>query len=507
MANLTPDLPDLFTQFNQLLREKIDPSYLTLKTFVICSAVWFLVPRLWKIFQAFLSPLKAIPGPWLNKLSEWPFVIAITKGQSHSVTLDLHKRYGPIVVLAPGMISISDPQEIRRILVTEDLPKSSIIYVNFRQDPARPTLVSFTDKKAYGVRRRLVSSMFGLRYIRGLQPMMRDCVDVALRRLDSVCAAEGSAVVDVHHLIRSLAVDVIGVTTFGQSFNLVENGHHPLPAKIERGLLLSGIFQFVPWLKGLPGFPSREPYIDEFTRQIVVDRKKELETNPKHDLLQKLVEAVDDSPGSTFRTSDLQDETVILLTAGSETTANAEIFLLMLLAKHPEKLLKLQQEIDTAYPDPTKETTTEIELRYFQACVDETMRLFPAMAAGSPREATQDMMIMGYHVPKGTTIFPTTAVLHLDPQLWDNAEEFVPERWLEMKGHVSEMPYYPFSAGSRNCIGKHFAVQEIYLSVIGLLRRFDLEYLPGQDESTMFRVALQLKAGKYLIKFKPRKGY
>jgi cytochrome P450 len=67
------------------------------------------------------------------------------------------------------------------------------------------------------------------------------------------------------------------------------------------------------------------------------------------------------------------------------------------------------------------------------------------------------------------------------------------------------MPFYPFSAGSRVCIGKYFALQEIYLSVVSLLRRFSLEYVPGQDESTVFRVALQLSAGKYMVKICERR--
>lgn len=436
---------------------------------------------------------------------------AAKDGTSHEWTADLHRRHGPIVVLAPGMIAVSDREEIRRILVTEDWPKASAIYNNFRQNPDRPTLLAFTDKKAYAVRKRMVSSMFGIRYIRGMQPIMRECVNIALKQLADACAASpsGDAVVDIHRLIRSLAVDIIGATTFGQTFDVVKNGSHPLPVKIERSLLLSGIFQFLPWLKGLPWFPTRDPYIDDFTRGIVEKRRETMKTTPRHDLLQTLVEAVDDSPQSPFQTSDLLDEVVVLLTAGSETTANTEIILLMLLAKHPDKLAKLHREIDQFYPDPDRETTAELapQMRYLQACIDETMRLFPAMASGSPRETTENTTALGYHIPKGTTVFPTTATLHRQPELWDRPDEFIPERWLELAADQkpSEMPFYPFSAGSRVCIGKHFALQEMYLSVVSLLRRFDLEYVPGQDESTVFRVALQLKAGKYLMRVKPRK--
>ncbi|KAF7155838.1 hypothetical protein CNMCM5623_008718 [Aspergillus felis] len=479
------------------------------RSVTVAVILWFLIPRLWQVLRAAISPLNRIPGPRLHKLSEWPLVLAITKGRSHQKMQDLHQTYGPIVVLAPNMIAVSDRQLIRRILVTEDWPKSSAIYANFRQDPERPTLLAFTDKKAYGVRKRLVSSMFGIRYIRGMEPIMRDCVRIALEQLHSACQQHGGeTTVDIHRLMRALAVDIIGATTFGQSFHVVEQGSHPLPKKIEYSLLLSGIFQFLPWLKGLPGFPTRDPYIDEFTREIVERRRQTMKIEHRHDLLQKLVEAVDDRPHSPFRTSDLQDEVVVLLTAGSETTANAEIFLLMLLAKHPDKLALLHEEIDRFYPDPEEETTAEKapQMPYLQACIDETMRLYAAMASGSPREAPEDVTLLGYHIPKGTTVFPTTATLHRDLDIWPQPNDFLPERWLDPAVGLkrNEMPFYPFSAGSRVCIGKYFALQEIYLSVVSLLRRFSLEYVPGQDESTVFRVALQLSAGKYMVKIRER---
>ncbi|RMD44215.1 hypothetical protein DV735_g782, partial [Chaetothyriales sp. CBS 134920] len=406
----------------------------------------------------------------------------------------LHRQYGSIVVLAPGMVAVSDADEIRRILVTEDWPKSHAIYANFRQDPERPTLLAFTDKKAYAQRKRLISSSFGIRYIRGMEPIMRECVGAAIDHVSAACdkANNGEAVIDLHQLIRSLAVDIIGATVSGQSFNVVQQGSHPLPSKIERGLLLSGIFQFVPWLRGLPWFPTRDPYIDCFTLDIVNERRtamaKEDDDPPRQDLLQKLVEAVDDDQsGSPFRTSDLQDEAVVLLTAGSETTANAEIFLLMLLAKHPDKLEKVHAEIDQCYQDDQQETTADSapDTPYLQACIDETMRLYAAMASGSPRETVEDTEILGYVVPKGTTVFPTTATLHLDASIWTEPERFVPERWLESK---AQQAYYPFSTGSRVCIGKHFALQEMLLSIVTLLRKFRLGHVPGQDESTVFRL-------------------
>ncbi|KAM5466702.1 hypothetical protein MauCBS54593_005960 [Microsporum audouinii] len=195
---------------------------------------------------------------------------------------------------------------------------------------------------------------------------------------------------------------------------------------------------------------------------------------PPHDLLQKLVEAFDDHIGSEFRRSDVQDEATVFLAAGSETAANAQLFTLIMLVKNPDKLAKLYEEIDHWYPAcDSRPADCEYSLSgmvYLQACIDEAMRLVPAQATGSPRQCPTDQNILGYQIPRGTTVFPVTQQVQLDETWWHDPTKYLPERWLDTDG--GERPYWLFSAGSRVCIGKHFAMQEMHLTLISLLRRF-----------------------------------
>ncbi|PYH88409.1 cytochrome P450 [Aspergillus ellipticus CBS 707.79] len=472
-----------------------------------------LVGTLVVIIQRLFSPIQRLPGSLLHKFTSLPLKIAIARGESHHFTVNLHKKYGPIVALSPSMISVSDASEIKRIIHTEDWPKSEAVYGNFRQDPQRPTLIAFSDKKAYSHRKRLVSSMFGMRYIRSMQPLMLNCISVAITELENRCrgAPTGTIEVDMQHLIQALAADIIGVTTFGQTFDVVKNGSHPLPDRLKMALKLSGILQFMPWLSRIPFIPQRDTYVDSFTADIVANRRALMTKEPpREDLLQKLVEAASDHPGSSFRASDVQDEVVILLIAGSETTSNAELFTLIMLLKNPSKLATLYAEIDRWYPrDSPRPTDCDYSfsgMTYLQACIDETMRLIPGQATGSPRESTHDETILGYTISKGTTVFPTTQQVHLDESLWDNAAKFLPERWLDVytQGKQNDMPYWPFSAGSRVCIGKHFASQEMHLSLVSLLRKFRFGYVPGQDETTVFRIAQQMRGSEYRMKISLR---
>lgn len=459
--------------------------------------------------RLFLSPLNDIPGSFAHRISSWPLKLAVTRGTSHHFTLAQHRQHGPLAVLAPNMIAVSDAHEINRIIHTEDWPKSEAVYHNFRQDPDRPTLIAYTDKKAYARRKRLVSSMFGLRYIRGMQPLMQGCIARLTEALDARCTASGSGVarVDMQHLIQSLAVDIIGITTFGQHFHVVETGSHPLPERLKQALKLSGLLQFMPWIRRIPFLPQRDPYVDSFTAEIVDARRRQQqqpESETPHDLLQKLVEAAHDGPGSEFRRSDVQDEAVVMLAAGSETTANAELFTLLMLVKHPDKLERVYREIDAWYPDDQRPTDCAYSLtgmKYLQACIDEAMRLIPGQATGSPRQSPADTTILGHRVPQGTTVFPVTQQAQQDERWWAQATEYIPERWLESPDTKA---YWPFSAGSRVCIGKHFALQEMHLTLVSLLRRFRVVYVPGQDETTVFRVAQQMRASHFWMEVAQR---
>ncbi|CAJ0552325.1 Ff.00g063040.m01.CDS01 [Fusarium sp. VM40] len=475
-------------------------------------ALIIIVPSLFGFLKKLFSPIFSIPGPLINKFSPWPLEIATFKGKSHQFARDLHEKYGPIVVLAPGMISVGDAKEIKRIIQTEDWVKSEAIYGNFRQDPNRPTLLAFTEKKAYSRRKRMLSSMFGIKYIRGLEPLMRTCVNAGVAHLNRLCDnPSNSAVVNLQHFIHGLAIDIIGVTTFSGSFHVLENGSHPLPSRLKAGMRISGVMQVVPWIKYIPFIPKRDPYIENFTFDIVDKRRKESGAVKHQDLLQHLVDVSNDSPKSEFRTSDVQDESVILLAAGSETTANAELFTVLQLLKHPDVMKKLVEEVDKWYPpsEPDRETEcaySQTGMTYLQACIDETMRLIPGQATGSPRQASKTESVLGYRIPKGTTVFPNTQEAHLDRNNWQQPERYIPERWLDIysQNQASSVPYYPFSKGSRICVGKDFAFQEMHLSLATLLRKFTFQYIPGQDETTVFRIAQQLPTDCYNVKVKKR---
>jgi cytokinin trans-hydroxylase len=73
---------------------------------------------------------------------------------------------------------------------------------------------------------------------------------------------------------------------------------------------------------------------------------------------------------------------------------------------------------------------------------------------GSGRQAPEDTIINGILFPKGTFIVANFYAIHRSVECWGkDATEFVPERWSN-PDNIPRDAFYPFSAGSRNCIGQ-----------------------------------------------------
>jgi cytochrome P450 len=73
-------------------------------------------------------------------------------------------------------------------------------------------------------------------------------------------------------------------------------------------------------------------------------------------------------------------------------------------------------------------------------------------------------------------------VVHRDADLWEQPNEFLPDRWQTQR--VKELPrfaYFPFGGGPRLCIGDQFALLEIHAVLALLKRRFTFEHQARHD--------------------------
>jgi cytochrome P450 len=198
------------------------------------------------------------------------------------------------------------------------------------------------------------------------------------------------------------------------------------------------------------------------------------------------------------------DEAIILLIAGHETSANALTWLLYLLAHHPEEAAHIRTEMEAVLEGrpPTFEDLPRLGRALY--AVQEAMRCYPP-AWMVDRVALADDTYNGLRIPKGTLFSLYFYGLHHDEKYWADPQEFRPARFAPGQVHpVQPFAYVPFGGGPRLCIGLQFALTEMQLVTLELLRQFEVEWVAGQPPVTMqplitlrprqeFRVRLRLR--------------
>ena len=140
--------------------------------------------------------------------------------------------------------------------------------------------------------------------------------------------------------------------------------------------------------------------------------------------------------------------------------------------------LELEQVIGKGNPIEESDIS---RLPYLQAIVKETFRLHPAAPLLVPRKAEADVEINNYIIPKGAQVLVNVWAIGRDPSLWENANSFMPERFLEseidVKGRNFEL--LPFGGGRRICPGLSLAVRMLHLMLGSLIHTFDWKLEDG----------------------------
>lgn len=152
---------------------------------------------------------------------------------------------------------------------------------------------------------------------------------------------------------------------------------------------------------------------------------------------------------------------------------------------HPAEYQKLQEEIDNIVGcDRLPEFEDLPRLPRVRAVVKETLRWRPVSAGGIPHCSTKDDVYGGVFIPAGTNIHPNQWAIHRDPELYPDAETFLPDRWLEssyptyrepMTQHPNVTNYSSFGFGRRICPGQHIAERSLNILVARIAWACDIK--------------------------------
>lgn len=476
----------------------MDLTLVVYATFAVLSA-----RLLYHLYTELTAPDRILPGPWLSRVTRLWYLFQVRTGSFHHINIDLHKRYGPIVRVAPSTYSLSTPDK-SVYGISSKFPKAEWYEGWKHPSPDKWTLFVLRDIKKHSEERKKFQNLYSMSSMLSYEGYVDHCVDIFVQKMSGFC--DSGETIDLAHWLQCYAFDVIGEITYSERFGFLNAGEDVGGAisALDRAMAYStqvGVFpKLHPYLYAImekfagSGAAGRT-YLMNFTRtkisermesrkassrKLSVENSEEAESGPR-DFLDKLADANERDP-SKVTSYNIFMALMSNIIAGSDTTAVSLSSIMFRLITHPDVLKKLREEVLNFQPANGRLTFKEAqEMPYLQAAIKESLRVHPATGLPLWRTVPEGgAEVAGQFFPAGTTVGINSWVAHYDTDVYGpDADVFRPERWQEAKSEDGERlqrmeaNFMPFGLGSRTCIGRHISTLEMSKLIPEIVTKFD----------------------------------
>ncbi|KAI0280920.1 cytochrome P450 [Russula aff. rugulosa BPL654] len=158
--------------------------------------------------------------------------------------------------------------------------------------------------------------------------------------------------------------------------------------------------------------------------------------------------------------------------AGTESTTSSITTFLLTMVLFPDVQKRVQAELDAVVGRKRLPTFEDrASLPYLEATIKESLRFHPPTPLGIAHRLSEDDVVQGYRIPKGSIILPNIWAMSMNEKQYDHPERFNPERYL---GPTPALESPVFGFGRRACLGVHYSIASIFITVSSILSVFDL---------------------------------
>jgi len=226
-------------------------------------------------------------------------------------------------------------------------------------------------------------------------------------------------------------------------------------------------------------------------------------------MLQLMLDAKNDTGGEKIDNDDIQAQSLVFLLAGYETSSTTLGFVCYHLVTDTHVQDKLRAEIDQMCSGDEVSPSYDVlhKMEYLDMVINEALRMYPP-AFVLQRDCNETCTIKGVTIPSGMPVMIPCYAIHHDPEIWSEPEKFDPERFTEAeKAKRHPYTFMPFGYGPHNCVGMRFALLEIKLTLVRLLKKYKLERTEKTAPPPLGYVVgavLTCPKGKIMLKVSPR---
>ncbi|XP_041997434.1 cytochrome P450 71A9-like [Salvia splendens] len=419
----------------------------------------------------------------------------------HTYLRCLSNKYGPVMSLKLGLrlvVVISSADAVKEIMKSHDAVFSSRpLLVSLQRLTYNGLDVAFSPYNEVWREMRKISTihLFGAKQVQSSQPIFKDEVRKMMAKIAR--DASSSTVVNLSETMMSLSSNSICRVAFGKTYGDEGYGKNRFFDLLrETQSLLGGFFveDYLPWFRWVDrllgmnkklgkNFHDMDSFYEELIEEHMdPNRPKSMEG----DIVDILLRMKENGTTSFELTLDhIKALLMNIIAGGSDTVSAALVWAMASLVKKPLLMKKLQAEIRQLAGEKKLIDEKDIEkLPYLRAVVKESLRLYPPAPLLVPRETTKKCSINGYEIEGGSTVYVNAWAIARDPAMWDNEDEFLPERFLESdldpRGQTPEL--IPFGFGRRRCPGIGMAMAEMELALANVVCKFDWELPVGMKE-------------------------
>lgn len=466
-------------------------------------------PRVYRKYQQFVK-LKYLSGPkGYPMLGVLPVMLQHTHDYYDWITT-LFQIHGPtfqfpITLFTDATIVTNTSENIKHMLISNfsNYIKPAVIQENFEDFLGQGIFtLSHAHTKDQGqlwkLQRKLITSVFSANQFRRYATEVFQVQAKGL--LSKLEQAEASGeILDLQKAFLHFTSRCTFHIGFGEQFN--EQVDHEKFQKVYHRVSKLCVMRFImPWFKWFKYLMPWEyeirnglKYINQIAYGILDERSQDSleELNRKNDMLSCFLRNQDRNLSPRL----LRDIILTIIGTGSDSTTCLMTWAVYFINRYPKVRRQILDEIDSVLEKDLPTYDSLKKMTYLDCVLFETLRLRPPIPLNMKYAAEDDIFPDGTHVPAGAHVIYAPYALGRDGNIWPNADEFRPERWMDPQTRPLAHEFPVFQAGPRVCPGQAMALMETKLLISMMFQHYTFENQHLNTATYEMNIALVMKGG------------